>query len=299
MLGFVSLTANLRAGSEIRMGMGIEQAMSDRVMVGGSAKMLITDSFKLLLNRFVQKRYPNKQDIDEKKRVTKAVLAHEYLIDDPWHVAEQRYITLLAKRGRALLAGLEVRLKKNQVRHIGIESATGRPQLTAQKLVDHSLRILNLSGDWLLLSVKRHPTGGTGIDRRQYWLYDHRNHILRLLRSETVVQCEGEWRALSKDGVWSGVSDRLETDFFKMVDSTLGSEAVTAFRLSGESQDRLCNPPVEVSTECALICGFDYFTEERKRRHIRELECFKKYGERKLTAPTISMASGIELIYSD
>lgn len=273
--------------------------MSDRVVLKGAFRLVITDALKRLLNQLAQRRFPHPKDHAKKAEVLAAILGHPYLYHDPWSAAEERHRVERFKRGLDLLEGLKIRLQRGEIHYKGIENATGQPELNLARLKDHSVRLLDLSGDWLLLSIERHPEGGSGIVRRQYWLYDRRGRVLNLLHADTVAKItDGQWKVQRGNGPWRDVDITLEKDFFDTVGRQLGSEALASIRQSGILDDRLAHPPPEVFAECQLICGIDYVTEEAQRRERHERTYLQKYGPRESGIRSISTAA-IELIYAD
>lgn len=267
--------------------------------MNGAFRLVLSDSLKRLLNRLVQERFRNPRDRESRAGALRDLLAHPYLVYEPWTAAEERHSIERAKRCLQMLEGFRVRLERGEVRYMGIEDATGQPELTADRLKDHSLRLLDLSSEWLLLSVARHPAGGAGVIRRQYWLYRRREHVLYLLHAETVATVrDGQWKVQAEGEPWRDPDETLETDFYKTVTRILGPEASVIVKQSDVPADALAYPAPEVLKECQSICEVDYQVEETRRREERQKTYMKRYGPRQPGLFSIS-TRGLELVYAD
>jgi len=265
----------------------------------GEFRLVVTDPLKRLLNQRVQRRYSKPADRAKRAAVLGEIMAHRYVLRDSWSAAEERHRVARAERCLQLLEGLRIRLERGETRYEGLEDATGRPRLGPAQLRDHSLRLLDLSPDWLLVSVARHPEGGSGAVRRQYWLYDRHGRVLHLLHAETVARMtDGGWKVQKGTGPWRDPDDAAERDFLDTLARLLGPEACDVVRLSSVPADRLAHPPPEVLTECQRISGIDYPAEEAARSERRERGYRERYGPRQKGLLSISTAS-IELIYAD
>lgn len=276
--------------------------MSDRVVLNGAFRLVVTDSLRRLLNKRVQRQFPEPSQREKRAEVLEVLIAHPYLVDDPWLAAEERDHITRGKQCLKMLEGLTTRLKRGEIHYAGIEEATGKPQLSADQLKGHSLRLLDLAANWLLLAVNRHPEGGSGLVRRQYWLHDRSHRVLHLLHAETVQSVKNpEQMVKSGDGPWQDVDDSLERGFVEMIGLHLGPESIEVVMRSSTPAERLAHPNPEVLGECGAICKIDCVAEEKRHREDQEATYFKKYGPRRTQPsllPAIS-ASGIEIIYSD
>lgn len=210
------------------------------------------------------------------------ILGHAYLEFDEWRCAEERYRKERAKRCREMLEGLKVRLERGELQQEGLEGQTGKPELTPDKLTGHSLRLLDLSDDWLLLRIERHPSGGSNVVLDQHWLYSRHGRKLYLLHLETIQYPKtGDVKVQFGDGPWQKADEGLQTDFKGTVEKILGAEGVNVLEKAVQLQETgLWDPPPEIFTKCKEITGTDHQAEERKHLELRERHYLKKYGPR-------------------
>jgi hypothetical protein len=158
--------------------------------------------------------------------------------------------------------------------------------------------VLDLSDDWLLLSINRHPEGGSPVEHRQYWLYSRQQRTVYFLHIERVAEhLDGAWRVQRGDGVWRPVDNRLEQDFFETINTLVDPHASKLIQRASVPSERLCHLSSEVLEKCQLIAGIDYAAQDKRHGEMREMKYQKKYGPR---GPGLILISTVSpnLIYS-
>ncbi len=271
--------------------------MSDRVIRGGAYRALATGHLRTLIHRLA--RSPLRPSRTESPQVVaERLLAHPYLVHDPWHDAEARHTADRLKRCRRSLEGLRVRLERGEIEQHGVSGATGQATLTADKLTDHGVRLLDISANWLLAGVDRHPEGGSGVVRTQFWLYGRAERDLHLLLAQTRARItQGHWAVSGPDNQWRAPSEDDERDFYQAVLAELGAGAVERIRAATRPQEALCPTSKELLEAIAEVSGVDYAAEEQLRRHARERMYRARYGPH-AGPPAISTAA-VVLVYAD
>ncbi len=259
--------------------------MSYRIVTPNGAWRVCGDSaLKQRINTLIQRRL--KVD-SERAAAREAILDHPYLIFNEWDCAEVRYRRERAKRCRGVLEGLKVRLERDEVTQDGLEGATDQAELTVEKLTDHSLRMLDLSDNWFLLSVERHPYGGRDTVLIQYWLYSKHGRRVRRLHTETIMYPKmGETKVRHGEGPWQNPEAAAQEEFQTTVVRLLGTEALEALEKAIQYQESgLCFAPPEVLKKCELVTGIDSELKENAERRNREKSYQSKYGPRPSKGP--------------
>ena len=258
------------------------------------------DALKQNINTLIQRRYSSESGSTERIATARdAILNHPYLEIDNWSCAEQREIQERMRPCRKMLEGLKIRLERGEIRQEGVEGTKGSTSLTPTKLSDRHIRLLDLSENWLLVSIERHPYGGAETVREQYWLYSKKDRSIHLLHDEDVTYPEtGPIKVKRGDGPWKDSDKSLEEAFRRVVEDLLGADAMKRIdRNIGSPEDGLCMAPSEVLAKCKAISGIDYEAEEESRRKLREKAYLEKYGPRTHRGSAgIAMAPGIRMV---
>src|SRR5713101_8700083 len=118
-------------------------------------------------------------------------------------------------------------MEKGEIKQEGVQGTKGDTALTPSKLSDRHIRLLDLSDNWLLISLERHPFGGSETVREQYWLYSRNDRSVHLLLDEDVMRPEtGPIKMRRGDGPWQDADKSLEENFSRVVENLLGAEAM-------------------------------------------------------------------------
>lgn len=260
------------------------------------------NALKQRINDLIQKRFSSEPGSTEMIASTRdAILNHPCLDIDNWSCAEQRDRKERTKRCRKMLDGFKIRMEKGEIRQEGVAGTKGDAFLTANRLSDRHIRLLDLSENWLLISIERHPFGGSEKVREQYWLYSRKDRTIHLLHDEDVMSPEtGPIKFRRGDGRWEDADKSLEEDFRRVVESLLGTDAMRCIeRMIGSPDDALCFAHSEVLAKCETISGIDYKSAEENRSKLKEKTYLKKYGPRTHKGPAgIAMAPGIRIVLS-
>jgi len=258
------------------------------------------NALKQRVNDLIQKRFSSEPNSAEKIASTRgAILNHHYLDIDNWSCAEQRDRQERTKRCRKILEGLKIRMEKGEIKQEGVQGTKGDTALTPSKLSDRHIRLLDLSDNWLLISLERHPFGGSETVREQYWLYSRNDRSVHLLLDEDVMRPEtGPIKMRRGDGPWQDADKSLEENFSRVVENLLGAEAMKRIeRMIGSADDSLCFAHPKVLAKCKTISGIDYTADEESRNRLKEKTYLKKYGPRTHKGPAgIAMAPGIRIV---
>lgn len=256
--------------------------MATRMALNGEYRLFVDGGFRDLLHRLAQQRW--RADVSHARTAVDALLAHQYVVTGPHAIAEGKYQAGRLKRCRTKLKELQERLDAGQVRFSGIEAATGQPELTSAKLRGHGLVMLDIAERWLIVRLDRHPGGGKGSLRVQYWLYDSQGSSAHLLRErENVARANfGPMFTQKPDGTWVPVSTEVESTFVALLRAQLGdSGAAAVLRAIGNVEDELLSPlPEEIVAECLALTGIDIAAAESRASQDRGQQYEREFGPR-------------------
>src|SRR5438552_12130401 len=257
--------------------------MAYRILTAGVGWQVCADNaLRQRITRLVHRQFRHDPEIE--KHVRGEILGHRYLQFDSWRHAEEVVRSARAKMCRERLVGLAVRLSRDEVVFEGLEETTGQTKLTPEKLRGHSARFLDLSADWLLLAIERHPLKSTGAVLVQYWLYSRKVKTLRLLTSGRDVLTQavvgGDVHVKHGDGPWQTPDSEAETDFWATVRKHLGANAAEEIQRSIAPQESgLLDPPPDVLEECHRLTGIDVAASEHRAVAARGKVYIEKYGQ--------------------
>jgi hypothetical protein len=245
---------------------------------GGVIRLRIDPAFKARLNRLVQSRYANDPKMAGEARAR--FFGHPYLVNDPWVGPAQDHIRARGHRCRGMLEGMKARLRRGELRQLGLESATGQTQLTVDKLTDRAVRLLDVDDNLLLLTVPRHPFGGSAVVLEQWWLYRKDEKTLELLLVEEIGKVETLGvKVQSGGGPWRDADESAEQDFFAHVETLLGKDAVDVLkRMSQVQEGVLCHANDAAYALVREMTGIDVADLERRAREAREAVWRRQYG---------------------
>ena len=211
-------------------------------------------------------------------------MSHKALSFDKGRLAEEKLRIERAKRCRERGEKIGVALDQGELTFLGLEGTTGHPQLTAKKLVGHSMKFLDLDTVQTLLSVERHPNKGKGPVLIQYWVHNEDDRTLRLLRETQLIQdpvITGPTNVF-RNGKYEPVDAGDEDSFFKEVETLFGHAVrKTIVRTFSPQESGLIDYtsiPEEIIQCIKLLTGTDICQEEEKAAKMREAQYLAKWG---------------------
>jgi hypothetical protein len=218
------------------------------------------------------------------RRTAQTLMNHKALSFDKGRLAEEKLRIERAKRCRERVERIETALDRGELRFLGLEDTTGHPELTAKKLVGHSVKFLDLDTVQTLLSVERHPNKGKGPVLIQYWVHDEDDRTLRLLREAQLLQdpiITGPMNVF-RNGKGEPVDAGDEDSFFKEVQTLFGPAVRKTIERTFCPQESglidYTSIPQEIIQCIKLLTGTDISQEEEKAARMREAQYLAKWG---------------------
>ena len=250
--------------------------MATRQIFRSEWRLAVDQAWRQKLLGHIQRAFASKPKA-EAEAAKLALLGHPYLLPDPAGEAERTHQRERYERCKGMLEGLKERLARGTIKQLGLEGTTGQASLTVERLSNRPVRLLDLSDDWLLVALERHPQGTILV---HHWLYSRRRATVHLLHVAEVVYVRPEAIKVQRgDGPWTEPGSALEDDFNRRAKSLLGEAAMASLRRLVLSQDSgVCGEDEEVIAQCEEISGIPYRTQEAERRQARESGYRRKYG---------------------
>ena len=250
---------------------------------GGLLVVPVDQALKDGLRKLCQKQLGSEGE-GKAADVLTTLLAHPYLVHDQRIIAEQADRVARHNRDKCVLVGMKKRLSAGELAQQGLEDATAQAELTVAKLSKRAVRLLGIADNWLLMEVDRHPAGGSGDVRIQYWLYGKRQRTLRLLKYRATMGKKGTalFAVRSGGGVPGPPKQDLRRQFLALVERQLGSSMVKTFaRLIQLQSRKLAHAPKEVAEEIEDITGINLTADEESCARDREARYAQEFGPRK------------------
>lgn len=250
------------------------------IELGGGRQASVGNDFKQKIQKLVRKHSPDASSGKSFQEIEQELCKHSYLAWDEWGSAMHQAAAKRYHHCLQVLNELSPRLDKLSI--VGIDGTTGQAALTADKLRGRPISLLEVAPNWLLVEVPRHPTGGSGRLKIQYWLYERGASTIELLRPvENVVKVPFN-NPLRQDatGVWKSASEERDS-FLQLVEALLGPaarhevEKLTDFQLI-----LLSTPGNAILDECEKRTGHPYRIEKAKQAKIAADRYTKKFGPR-------------------
>ncbi len=217
------------------------------------------------------------------RRTAQTLMNHKALSFDKGRLAEEKLRIERANRCRERGKRIGTALQRDDLRLLGLENTTGHPELTAKKLVGHSVKFLDLDTVRTLLSVERHPNKGRGPVRIQYWVHDEDDRTLRPLREAEFTQpvITGPTNVF-RNGKWEPVDAGDEESFFKEIETLFGLAVRKTIEMTFSPQELglidYTSIPEEIIQHIKLLTGTNISEEEEKAAKMREAQYLAKWG---------------------
>jgi hypothetical protein len=209
---------------------------------------------------------------------------HKALSFDKGRLAEEKLRIERAKRCRERGKRIGDSLDRGELIFLGLEDTTGHPELTAKKLLGHSVKFLDLDTVRTLLSVERHPNKGKGPVLIQYWVHNEADRTMRLLRETQLIQdaiITGPMKVY-RNGKWEPVDVADEDSFFKDIETLFGPAARKTIERTFSPQESglidYTSIPEEINQCVRLLNGTDICQEEEKAAKAREAQYLARWG---------------------
>ena len=247
----------------------------------GVVRLFGDDALRNQLYKACKKRIKNPSLARDTAQV---LMNHKALSFDKGRLAEEKLRIERAKRCRERGKRIGTALDRGELTFLGLENTTGHPELTAKKLVGHSVKFLDLDTVRTLLSVERHPLTGKGPVLIQYWVHNEEDRTLRLLRETQFIQdpiITGPMNVF-RNGKWEPVDADDEDSFFKEIETLLGHAVRKTIERTFHPQEIGLIDYTSISKEInqciKLITGTDTCQEEEKTAKILEAQYHAKWG---------------------
>ena len=149
---------------------------------------LAVDQARQKLHVHIQRAFASKTNA-EAEAAKLVHLEHRYLLPDPAGEAERAHQREQYERCKGMLEGLKERRVRETIKQLGLEGTTGQASLTVERLSDRPVRLPDLSDDWLLVALERHPPGAILV---HHWLYSRRRATVHLLHVDEIAYARVE-----------------------------------------------------------------------------------------------------------
>ena len=239
-----------------------------------------------LRNRLYEASRKRIKDPTLAKKTAQAIMNHKALSFDKGRLAEEKLRIERAKRCRERGKRIGDALNRGELTFLGIDDATGHPELTAKKLVGHSVKYFDLDTVQTLFSVERHPYKGKGPVLIQYWVHNEDHRTLRLLRETKTALIQdpiitGPMNVF-KNGKWEPVDSANEDSFFDEVETHFGHGVRKSIERVFTPQESglidYTSIPEEIIQCIKVLTGTDICQEEEKAAKLREAQYLTKWG---------------------
>lgn len=245
---------------------------------GGYLHVLVDSKFKADVADLCQQRFGQEKSKLQDARIQ--LLRHPYFVTDDWYAAERRYEKQRYSRCRKLLLRLARHLEGGTVAQKGIEGITGQAALTAKRLTDRHVPLLDMGRMWLLIELERHPQEGGDKVQVQYWLYSEEDRQVHLLKHR-FPEATPLFLVQRAGGRAGPPTTERRDSFYELVGRLLGLDWVDRFKsLLKPDKTLLARSPGDVVEECSRITGINLREQEEARRHDRERSYTRRYGPR-------------------